>query len=128
MPSTARRAFLGTLAATSSFAGCLGESDSPPEPVDLTLTNHTDERHDVDVLIELRGEALFDRTLTLHPSGAVEDSFAPPKEPGEATVSVAVDGGDPTTSAVRLGPSTGLTSMAIVVEEGGSVSVLVGRE
>ncbi|GAB7095558.1 hypothetical protein JCM30237_27120 [Halolamina litorea] len=131
MPST-RRTVLAGIATTSvlAVAGCTGDADSPstPDPIDLTLNNHTDEQHEADVLIDLRDEALFDRTITLSPGGVIDEYVESPPEPGEATLSVALDGGAPEEWSIRLGPSTGLADIEITVQEDGSVSVGASRE
>jgi len=111
----------GAVAAITGLAGCLVGVGGSPSTVDVTLTNETDERYDVTVLIELRDEALLDRTATLQPGGVAEESFQNPEESGDGTLSVSVEGGEPTASEIRIGAGTGLDSVEVIVGEGGEV-------
>lgn len=125
--TTLRRREVGVAAAValSGLAGCLVGFGGSPTDVDVTLTNETDERYDVAVLVELRDEALLDRTVTLQPSGVVEDSFETPEEAGDGTLSVSVEDGESTASDLRIGAGTGLASMEVVVRESGEVETSV---
>lgn len=111
----------GAVAALAGLAGCVVGFGGSPTDVEVTLTNETDERYDVTVQVELRDEALLDRTVTLQPNGVVEDSFENPEEAGDGRLSVSVEGGESTASDLRVGAGTGLDSVEVVLREGGEV-------
>ena len=111
-----------------ALSGCLSSGENTPKPVDVTVTNDTGDRHEMEVILEFQDDTLLDESFTLQPSGVVDMSFDSPASIGDGVLSVSVDGSEPDKTEINMGAGSGLSDIDITVKQGGTVSVGTGRE
>ena len=125
MPSSQRRAFVGTVGsvAAAGLAGCLVGFGGSPPTIDVYVTNEDDRTHTVDVVVEFGEETLLDEQFVVDPDEQQEAAFSNPDEAGDATVSASVKDGASTERELPAGRGSGLSSVTVEVGEDGSVEM-----